>query len=277
MMQTWIKNHPIISYIVLVMIWSWSIWSLLFLVIKPGGLLHNPPPISFLFVILGGIGPSLSGLILTKIIYGKEGIRLLFCRLKNWKVGIWWWAILIIPLTTLLTPTIRHFLGYSLDFKAMQSLLLPGISIGIIAGLMEEIGWRGFLLPHLLKKYSPLKATLILGLIWGGLWHGYADYFGLGGYGIYFWPLMILLGPGVLTAWSLLLTWAYKNTNGSLLISIAIHASISSSAFIFGQKYISVTEEIWWTTISVAIAFLISGFIFLLGNTNNKLSYSQSG
>jgi membrane protease YdiL (CAAX protease family) len=128
--------------------------------------------------------------------------------------------------------------------------------LGITAGLMEEFGWRGFLLPHLLQRYRPFVATLLTGLVWGGLWHGYADYFGLGDKGLAFWPLMLLLGPALLTAWSLILTWAYEGTQGSMLLSIAMHASISFSALIFGQPYASIREEMAWTAISVVIAWL---------------------
>jgi membrane protease YdiL (CAAX protease family) len=145
----------------------------------------------------------------------------------------------------------------------MLSLLGPGLGLGLTAGLMEELGWRGFLLPHLLKRYSPLVSSLLVGLIWGGLWHGYADYFGLGDKGLAFWPLVLLLGPCLLTAWSLVLTRVYEHTQASLLLSILMHASISSSALIFGQQYATIHEEITWTAISVGLAVLAAILVWL--------------
>ena len=260
--KTWIKRHPILAYILLTITWSWSIWSFLFLFIKPGGLAHNPPPVSFVFVVLGGFGPTLSGILLTKLIYGREGTRALGKRLRNGKVGRWWWALLIIPAITAITPILRWLAGYPVDSRAMLNLIGPGLGLGLTAGLMEEFGWRGFLLPHLLKRYSPLKTTLMTGLIWGGLWHGYADYFGLGDKGLAFWPLMLMLGPILLTAWSLILTRVYEHTQGSLPLSILTHASISSSALIFGQQYATPREEMVWTAISVAIPVLFSALIW---------------
>jgi membrane protease YdiL (CAAX protease family) len=223
----------------------------------------NAPPISFLFVILGGFGPSLSGLITTRVIYGREGLKDLWARFRISQVGGWWFAILIIPAVTVLTPLLRWISGYPVDFGAILRLLGPGIALGLIAGLMEEIGWRGFLLPHLLKKFSPFIATLLLGLIWGGLWHGYADYFGLGGRGITSLILITLLGPILLTAWSFIITWVYERTQGSLLIAFFMHASISSSALIFGQTYSTSSEEITWTAISIGLAVLAAALIWL--------------
>ena len=262
-LKTWVSRHPVMVFVLLTLAWSWSIWSLLFLFIRPGGLLHNPPPISFLFVVVGGFGPSLSGLFLMKFIYGREGMKVLWSRLGFRRIGVWWLALVIIPSVTAVTPLLRWMAGYDVDWRAMLGLIGPGLGIGITAGLMEEFGWRGFLLPHLLKRHSLLASTLLLGLIWGGLWHVYADYFGLGDRGLAFWPLMLLLGPGILTAWSLILTSVYERTQGNLLLSILMHASISSSAFIFGQPYATIQEEIIWTAISVGIAWLAAALIWV--------------
>ncbi len=252
----WIQAHPIAAYILATMIWSWSIWSFLFLFIKPGGLLQNPPPVTFVFVVLGGFGPTISGLLITYLGNGRSGLQALGRRLRIWRVGRWWLALLLIPAVTAVTPLLRWLAGYPIDIQAMLSLLVPGLGLGLMAGLMEEIGWRGFLLPQLLKRYSPFAATLVLGLIWGGLWHGYADYFGLGDRGWAFWPLMLLLGPILLMAWSLIITRVYQHTQGSLLLSILMHATLSSSALIFGQTYATLAEELTWTAISVGTAWL---------------------
>ncbi len=262
-LKSWIKQHPVFAYILISMAWSWSIWSFLFLFIKPGGLAHNPPPITFLIVVVGGFGPTLTGLLLTQVIYGRQGMQALGARLRNWRVGRWWLALLIIPAITAITPLLRWIAGYPVDGRAMLGLIGPGLGLGLTAGLMEEIGWRGFLLPHLLKRYSPLVSAVLVGLIWGGLWHGYADYFGLGDKGLAFWPLMLMVGPCLLTAWSVLLTWVYQHTRGSLLLSILMHASISSSALIMGQQYTTLNEEMTWTAVSVGLALLVTAVIWL--------------
>lgn len=194
-------------------------------------------------------------------------------------MGWWWLSILVIPAVTFLTPLLRSLNGTPIDWRNVTNLIGPGIGLGVVAGFMEEFGWRGFLLPHLLKKYSPITATLLTGLVWGGLWHGYADYIGLGGQGLHSLWIILLLGPILLTAWSLIITWVYQNTGGSMIMSIAVHFSISSSALIFGQSYSSKNEELIWTSISVALAIAISVMIWFADrkaiNTKNPLTHSN--
>lgn len=86
-------------------------------------------------------------------------------------------------------------------------------------GLGEELGWRGFALPRLQKIYPPLTASFTVGLFWG-LWH-LPD----------FWlsperqrdsvPLFLL----TIVALSVLYTWVYNRTGGSLLLVALLHAS----------------------------------------------------
>jgi membrane protease YdiL (CAAX protease family) len=95
--------------------------------------------------------------------------------------------------------------------------------------LTEETAWRGFALPRLLKKYNALAASLILGLLWG-LWHI---------------PLFLIPGsfqaslsfPGFLLsalATSILFTWLFNHTNGSVLIAGLFHAATDVSIAALG-------------------------------------------
>jgi uncharacterized protein len=104
---------------------------------------------------------------------------------------------------------------------------------------------------------------VLVGLIWGGLWHGYADYFGLGGKGWATWPLIVLQSPVLLTAWSLVLTRVYERTGGNLLLAMLMHATIPSSALVLGQHYGSIEEELRWTAVSVALAWIAAGIFWI--------------
>jgi membrane protease YdiL (CAAX protease family) len=87
-------------------------------------------------------------------------------------------------------------------------------------GGLEEPGWRGFVLPRLQQRYSPLRASLILALIWA-VWHWPMLQGGLLG-------LLIFLLQYVAPA-AILFTAVFNRTGGSLPIAILLHASINLS------------------------------------------------
>ena len=94
--------------------------------------------------------------------------------------------------------------------------IVPGSALG------EEIGWRGYALPRLQARMSALSASLIIGPIWA-LWH---------------LPLWLTGAPGrtptlyaaffaSVIALSVILTWVYNSTGGSLLMVVLLHATFN--------------------------------------------------
>lgn len=245
----------VLVFVGLTLAWSWSVWSLLFLFGGRGALLQHPPTVAFVIAALGALGPSLAAVLLTALTEGRAGLAALGARLRDGRAGRWWLALALIPAVTALTPLLRALAGVETGASQMAPLLLPSLGLGLFAGLTEEFGWRGYLLPRLLQRMSPLRAALVVGGVWGGLWHGMADYFGLHGEGAVFWGLLLLLGPVLLTAWSLVLTVVYTHTRGSLRVAVLMHASISSSALFFGQPYATPQEQLRWTALGVALAW----------------------
>ena len=107
-LKSWATPHPVAAYLVLALAWSFSIWSLLFLVIAPGGMVRNPPSAALLIAVVGGVGPSLSGRVLTRYLYGRAGSAALKARLRHWRVGWWWLALLVIPALLSVHESARH-------------------------------------------------------------------------------------------------------------------------------------------------------------------------
>jgi uncharacterized protein len=93
--------------------------------------------------------------------------------------------------------------------------------------VLEEPGWRGFALPLLQQRWGPLAGSVVLGLAWA-FWHApqlLTDSFSAANGG------GTLTGTAVfivsLVCVSILITWAYNHTGGSVLIAILIHTSVN--------------------------------------------------
>src|SRR5215469_11176462 len=114
------------------------------------------------------MGPFFSGIILTRIVDGKEGLQQLFSKMKNLHFSFKWFIPLLLPptLVLLVLLVLSRFISpaYSPNFFVL------GIAFGIPAGFFEEVGWTGFAFPRMSLKNSHLNAAIFLGLLWG-LWH----------------------------------------------------------------------------------------------------------
>ena len=114
------------------------------------------------------VGPSFSGIFLTRWFDGRQGLQSLFARMRRFRFPLRWYIALLIP------PAM--VLAVLLCLKAFVSPVYTpnrfwiGVTFGILAGFLEEIGWMGFAYPRLRQRFAVLPAAAILGLFWG-LWH----------------------------------------------------------------------------------------------------------
>lgn len=227
-----IKKYALVSFFALAYLFTWSNW--LPQALNSRGVTSIQVP-GFL-TLLAGYGPALAAIIVASLAHGRQGLRELFGRLFRWRVGIQWYLIaLFLPvLITLLVITLNNLTGGATpDFSAAgfpfgpaETPLWQKILILLLVftlgfdGLGEELGWRGFALPKLLERYSPLVSSLILGALWA-VWH---------------FPYALSEGSFLsvvplhwffinLLAVSIIYTWIFINTNGSLLLALLFHAA----------------------------------------------------
>jgi membrane protease YdiL (CAAX protease family) len=151
-----------------------------------------------------------------------------------------------------------------LGFDTPGPFLLGFFAKGIGASLMalpfvlgEEIGWSGFLVPHLRKRHSPFATSLIVGLSWS-VWHYPAIIGGLYGTGA---PLWVAL-PGftlALTGASFFRT-VLVSRSGSLWPGVILH--ISHNVFLMGMFY-EMTRKTEYSSWLVSESGLYLGAVYL--------------
>lgn len=104
--RAYIKRHPVLAYYALVFTISWG--GILFAVgVGPGGLpaTKEQAEILFPFVLLALFaGPSVAGIALTDLVYGRAGFRNLLSRMRRLRVDIRWYAVALLSRISENTP-----------------------------------------------------------------------------------------------------------------------------------------------------------------------------
>jgi membrane protease YdiL (CAAX protease family) len=233
--KAFIKSHPVLSYFVLAFAISWG--GILPIIGGVGAIPGTAEQTTKLFpavYLVTVAGPSLAGLLLTGLTGGWTAFRELGSRLLKWRVGARWYAVALLttPLTvmaTLLSLSLisPEFLPGFLTTSVKASMLQFGFvaSLGLLTGLLEELGWTGFAIPRLLGRHGVLATGLFVGLLWGA-WHFLSNIWGSGtSSGV---PLALFM-PAILFSflppYRMLMVWVYDRTE-SLLVAILMHASL---------------------------------------------------
>lgn len=265
--STFMKRYQVISFFILTFIISWIPW-------YTGG---------SGFIVFG---PSIASLIMVSVVAGGKGLLELLKRAVRWKVNIVWWII------TLFLPALICFVAIGIHlllggnpprftFFKQEWYLAPVLFVlMLVDGPLEEFGWRGFAVPKLQKKLNPLIASLIIGIAWG-IWHlpeflqpGSPQY----PMGISFLPLFV--ADEVFN--SILMTWLYNKTKGSLLLSgfmfhnalnfwsITLLAEITMTGLLHGEA--SPEYDMRLLVLEGSIAMFVA--IILAIVTKGQLGYS---
>ena len=102
----------------------------------------------------------------------------------------------------------------------VASSIIPIIIMDLTSGALgEELGWRGYVLNNLQKKYIPLTASLIVGVIWG-LWHLPLMFLsGYSGLGLIYYIIAFMI---TVISFSVVITFFY-NKSKNILIAMWMH------------------------------------------------------
>lgn len=219
----------LLVYFLMAFVISWTIWLPMY---GPALGLPQLPQLPFNHAV-GAFGPMLSAIFTSWLFYKKQGLKQLLAAGTLRRS----WPYLLIAL---LSPFVLYLLAAGISYVVSEnSLDLEGLARVpefpqfnllsffiynlIFFGFGEETGWRGFALPRLQGRMHPLAASCLLTVFWA-LWHlplflyrpGYTS---MDVYGIAGWLMSLLTG-------SILLSWLYNASKGSILICAVFHSTI---------------------------------------------------
>lgn len=247
---------------------SWAIW-ITVAIAQP--ILNPPMSILVPVVILGAFAPSIVGSLMGGVFAPKETRRDFWSRaLSVRRIGWAWWlfillfspaiAVAVIGLNWALgdgipgiDPTIFAGVGALLGFVVFQLLGGP---------LAEELGWRGFLLDRLLSRWSVMKASLIMGVIWV-LWHVPLFFIeGTAQHAQGIWDIKGLQWTIEVLCTSIIVSMVYINTNRSSLGAVMLHFMGNATFTAFAGSGYALTTQIGVLNTIVNVVF--TGVILLL-------------
>jgi membrane protease YdiL (CAAX protease family) len=203
---------------------------------------------------LGATGPFLASVICSRWFYGQNAIALLYKSLKIQGIPTYSLILSVSPLILFvigyfLYPVLSHqWFSFAIT-KDQFHLSTTESYIGwalpfVIYAILEEFGWRGFLLPHLQEKFTAFQSTSILACVWA-IWHSPFFLFRF-----QFDPRMIIGFFFGIFVGAIILTSIFNSSGGSVLACIIFHLS-NNIASAFDKLYVVGTVSMGLTVIAV--------------------------
>jgi len=209
-------NNPLVIFFVLAYAWAWIVYG-------PMVIFHAAPQ----WTILATLGPTAAALVAHRVDAG--GLPAFRLR-THWSrmLGATALGIALIVLAYVVLPAVTTADPRKLHWGVLTSVSVYNYSTLLGGPLFEEPGWRGFALPRLEARFGPLRASLLLAVLWAG------------------WHLPLFFYPGWITApvWiyvliiigaTFLLTYGTNLANFAVITPIAMHATFNTvSRFLTG-------------------------------------------
>ncbi|WP_123056250.1 CPBP family intramembrane glutamic endopeptidase [Virgibacillus profundi] len=161
--------------------------------------------------------------------------------------------IIIVAVTILLLSDTNDTQNSAILFTSPGLLLIAFLDSLVRGPLGEELGWRGYALNELQKKYSPLRSALIVGVLWG-LWH-IPLWFATGYTGVSLIKYILLFMIGILS-FSIIVTLFY-NLNKNLVIPIVIHQLFNYSLVVIKGDLLDIIVYVMLSYFVVALILIV--------------------
>ena len=157
----------------------------------------------------------------------------------------------------------------ALNFITNPSSIILSILFASLFPIIEELGWRGYVLDRLQEKHSALISSLILGVVWS-LWHlptffirdSYQAGLGIGT--LAFWLFFAGIVPLTFS-----FTWIYNSTGRSTLAVILFHSMVN-----FTGELIALSERA--DNLSIALWFVVAIGITVIWSTKTAARQKEA-
>jgi membrane protease YdiL (CAAX protease family) len=232
-------DRPLGAFFLLAFAWTWL--TALLMMVAPDWVDRTIGPIgprNPLFTI-AVYGPSIAAIAVTAFTQGGAGVAALLRKLVLWRFHPGYYIAVLVGV-----PVLAAIAGHLGEWmmgipSAPHIAAIPGwlkvlpIALVLDPGpLGEELGWRGFALPRMVRRFGAPLASGMLGLIWG-VWHYPA--FKVPGM-----PQNALNFPLFLVATivlSIIAAWLVLRTRGSVLIAVLFHLAVNTSLGAFQPPF----------------------------------------
>ncbi len=241
-----------VLFFVIAFAFSWVIW------LPVGAVKGELSLLQQLVVGVAAAGPSVAGVLCTAREGGRSGVRRLLGSLLQWRTAPRWYILSLggPPVLALAAIALHRIVigadaGFGLEASTV-AFVPPALIAGLLIGsLQEELGWRGFALPRLLRRWGSVRAALVLGVAWA-CWH--LPLYAIEAGGQDRMPLPVFL-PSVV-ALSVLYTWFWVVTGGQLLVALLLHSATNAAGVLLLKD---ARSDFGPVIVATALTFVLAG------------------
>jgi membrane protease YdiL (CAAX protease family) len=199
----WVRDHRLVTFFVLAYVFAWWSWPLNQFDIWPRQNFH-------------AIGALLAAIVVIAVAEGRAGFADLGKRMIRWRVPWYYYAFALgLPLVVrAVTATLNTAAPdpdwLNLSWSSFLLWFLVRLVNPLDGPMAEEPAWRGFAVPRMQRRTSPLITAAVLGVL-VALWH---------------LPLVGDTGwIGIVTTFSItfVYVWLFNRTGGSVLLTLLFH------------------------------------------------------
>jgi membrane protease YdiL (CAAX protease family) len=269
-----LARRPLAAFFVIAYAFSWLIE--VPVALSAQGILPFalPTPAVAVAIVAATFGPTVAALVMTAVTEGASGVVRLLRRYIQWRARLVWYlfVLIVIPVIIILGTIVVP--GAWDSYQPIIGTLLVAYPWAFVLTFFlggpfgEEPGWRGFALPRLQQRNGPLWGSLLLGVLWA-LWHFPLFWSGV-------WtpptPANMVMFTLMITALTVIMTWVFNHTGGSLLIMMLMHASFNTFANRVAAPLFPAPILQDYGLLPVLIGFTVTAIVLIIV-TRGRLGY----